>query len=89
MASNAAPPRERPQELYIFTEFTIDQLVIRLGYTDEYLFDLRAGRKPITDRFKRRAGGILGLPQETLFSVAQPKEGGDNKAEEGHEPSKE
>lgn len=44
-------------------------LAARTGYTYSYVRDVRSGRFPVTDEFKRKCSLALDLPVDVLFSL--------------------
>ena len=51
----------------MFDEYTLDTLMARLGYSGEYLLDVRAGRKNAGARFRKTCCGILNRSETELF----------------------
>ena len=54
----------------MFDEYTLDTLMQRLGYSGEYLLDVRAGRKNAGFRFRKTCCGILNRSEAELFGEA-------------------
>ena len=59
---------ERPH-IPLFELFTLDELHKRLGYSFDYLIELMNGRKPLNERFRLNASGILNRPEAELFGT--------------------
>ena len=53
--------------LPIFQEYTIEELARRLGDTEIYIAQLKAGQKPIRPKFKIKAAGVLNRTSIDLF----------------------
>jgi|TARA_Y100000310_G_scaffold239588_1_gene243246 hypothetical protein len=51
----------------LFARYTIDELAIRLRYSEEYLVFIKKGYRRLSDRFITNACGILNLPEQELF----------------------
>lgn len=44
----------------LFDKYTLDTLMARLGYSGEYLLDVRSGRKPACGILRRKEAELLG-----------------------------
>ena len=51
----------------IFRDYTIEELAERLGDTEVYLAQMKAGQKPIRPKFINAACGILNRTRAELF----------------------
>ena len=58
----------------LFDKYTLDTLMECLGYSGEYLLDVRSGRKPAGRRFRKTACGILRRSEAELFGDVILKE---------------